>query len=111
MVDLINVETHGLQCFSEFFKKHSGTRQTFVVIARLVQVVAGVDQLQLATGIPAHQVELGLQTSVKRPAFSFEPLYLQLQDVATVVRPWFAIDVANADNATVAWLPWHRSQR
>ncbi|MNG04402.1 hypothetical protein D3C84_875290 [compost metagenome] len=66
--------------------------------------------MELTAVIPTHKIEFRLQASVKRPAFSLEPFYLLLQDVATVVGPRFAIYVTNANDAPIAWLPrnWHK---
>ncbi|MNC27722.1 hypothetical protein D3C75_759060 [compost metagenome] len=111
MVDLIDIEAHWLERFGELFEKLPGTRQPFIVITRLVQSIAGVDQLELAAVIPTHKIEFRLQARVKRPAFRLEPFYLLLKDVASVVGPWLAIDVTNADDAAIAWLPRNWRQR
>jgi hypothetical protein len=74
VVDLIDLEIHRLQRFGQAFEEHPRARQALVVVARLVEVVAGIDQLQLALLVTAHQVELGLQAGVERPALVLQAL-------------------------------------
>ncbi len=68
VIDLIDVETHWLQGFSQALEEFPRARQTFVVVARFVEGIAGVDHLQAADSIALEQAELGLQPGVQGPA-------------------------------------------
>ena len=111
VVDLIDLEIHRLQRLGQAFEEHPGARQAFVVVARLVQVVAGIDQLQFALLVTAHQVELGLQAGVERPALVFQATNLLLQHVTAVIRMRLAVDMTDAHDPAITRLPGHRHQR
>jgi hypothetical protein len=111
VVDLVDVETDRLQGLGEAFEERAGARQAFVVVAGLVEVVGGIDQLQLALGVAAEQAELRLQAGVQGPALVGQALHLLLQHKAAVVGVRLAIDMADADHAAVPRLPGHRNQR
>ncbi|MDT4827883.1 hypothetical protein FQZ97_612450 [compost metagenome] len=68
VIDLVDVEAHRLQSLGQAFEEFAGARQALVVVARLVEVVGGVHQLQLAASIAAEQAEFWFQASVQGPA-------------------------------------------
>ncbi|MCY1396876.1 hypothetical protein D9M71_118610 [compost metagenome] len=107
MIDLVNVETHWLQGFGQPLKKLTRAGQAFVVVARLVQIIAGVDHLQLALPVALEQAKFWLQSGIQRPATIAQSLHLLLQDVAAVVWPRLVLNMTNAYHAAVTWLPWH----
>ena len=110
VVDLIDVEAHRLQRFSQALEEFPRTGQALVVVARLVEVVGGVHQLQLAAGIAAEQAELRFQAGVEGPALIGQALHLLLQHVTGVVGPGLLVHMADADDAAIARLPRHRNQ-
>jgi len=111
MIDLIDVETHRLQCFGQALEKLARARQPLVVVARLVEVIAGIDHLQAAGDVALEQAELGLQAGIEGPATLAEAFDLLLQHIAAVIGPGFAIHMPDAHHPSIARLPWHRCQR
>ncbi|MNG72052.1 hypothetical protein D3C79_304680 [compost metagenome] len=110
VVDLVDVEAHRLQRLGQALEEQPRARQALVVVARLVEVVGGVHQLQLAAFVAAEQAELGLKAGVQGPAFVGQALHLLLQHVAAVVGPGLAVYVAYTHHPAVTRLPRYRDQ-
>ena len=105
VVDLINVDADFDEGGDEFFQKGPAAGETFVVVAGLVESVAGVGGAEFPIRAASEEHELRLEADVHHPAPFRQAGRLLKQHLPCVVGPRFPPDAAIADDAGVARLP------